>query len=190
MPMSDELLRPLLLMALIAVSAPAGLDAQVRRGRASQAAPGAWAPISVGVHAGYDDASRAELAGARAFLPLIRSGRLQAIPGADVVFLSGARDYQYSADLVYVTGGAGGGLYAGGGIGWRDSVVDGTPADPRNTFFTYNVVVGLQSGMVGPFQTQLQIRWIFLQDVVADFRPVSFTLGISFPLWRPEPAGS
>lgn len=179
-----------LVCALLAVLAPTHLEGQFRRGRAVQGNIDSWAPIAVGIHGGYDDASRAELIGVHASIPIIRDGRVEVLPSYDLTFLTGAKDHQYGVEAVFVTGGKSGGLYLGGGVGYRNTVIDGTTASPRNTFFGYSIVAGFKSGSGGRFVTRLQLRWIFLQDIAADFRPVPFTLGVGFPLWGRTPSGS
>lgn len=174
-----------MLLALLSAAAPSGLHGQIRRGRAAQsAAPTSWAPVAVGVYAGYDDASRAQLVAGRLFLPLLRNGRVQALPSAEITFLTGAREYQYSAEIVYMSRGREGGLFIGGGLGHRDSVVDATPGDPRNTFLTYSAIAGLRGGLNDRVQVELQVHRIWLKDVIARYRPISFALGASLTLWR------
>lgn len=188
--MIDRYSTPILVCALLAVLVPPQVEAQFRRGRGVQGTLEGWAPISVGVHGGYDDASRGEVIGAHASVPVVRSGRIELMPSYDLTFLSGAKEHQYGLEAVYVTGGRTGGLYLGGGVGYRDTVIDATAAEPRQTVFGYSVVAGVKSGSGGAFVTKLQLRWIFLQNTVADFRPVPFTLGVSFPLWGRGAPGS
>lgn len=187
--MPQRLLSPILILALLALVVPVELEAQVRRGRASQQQQ-SWAPITVGIRAGYDNNARGELLGAQARLPILRSGLVQVMPSADVTFLSGAREYQYNLEVLYVTGGREGGLYLGGGVGYRDSVVEGTPEEPRRTLFDYSIVAGVTSAVSGTFQIQFELRWIFLQDIQSDFRPIPLTLGVNVPLWGRGAGGS
>ncbi len=187
--MPQRLPSPILILALVALLAPSELDAQVRRGRATRQQP-AWAPITVGVRAGYDNNARGQLLGAQARLPVLRSGLVQVMPSADVTFLRGAREYQYNLEVLYVAGGRGGGAYLGAGAGYRDSVVDGTQEDPRSTFFDYSLVVGATSAVGGSLQIQFELRWIFLQDTETDFRPLPLSLGVNVPLWGRGAEGS
>ena len=179
-----------LLVALAIVSLPAALDAQVRRGRApTDAPPTGWAPVSIGGHAGYDGASArgSELVGVALHVPLVRSGSVALIPSAEMTFFTGAKEYQYSADVVWVSGGRQGGLYVGGGIGRRDSVIESSEAEPRREFTTYGIVAGVQTG-IGRVDARLQVRWLFLQGLTtADYAPVPFSLGIALPLWGTRP---
>lgn len=126
--------------------------------------------------------------GAQIHLPLLRNGLVELVPTADVIFPRNTREYQYNLELVYVSGGRRGGVYGGGGLGYRDTVLNGTPADPRSTIFGYSLVVGVRSPATGRFQTQIELRWIFLEDTTV--RPVPVTIGLSFPLWRNPPPGS
>jgi len=178
-----DLLRRLALLAALVVALPASLDAQVRRGRQNAPPPEPWAPAVVGAQVGYDQTSRAELLGAHAFLPVLRSGVVQLHPVAEITFLNGGKDYKYLVDLVWMSGGRNGGVFLGGGIGRMASLIDSTPASPgRNTFTSYDIALGAVS-QVAAARTALEVRWLFPQDVVADFRPVTFTLGVGFPLW-------
>jgi hypothetical protein len=88
---------------------------------------------------------------------------------------------------VYVTGGRQGGLYAGGGVGWRDTVINATSTEPRSNLLAYSLVVGATSGPAARLRTQLELRWIFLEGTT--FRPIPVTLGVSLPLWRAAPSG-
>lgn len=186
--MSERYRSGILLLTLLGLVTPFGLEAQVRRGRAVDPDRAPWMPISIGPRAGYDQNARAAVLGAQIHLPLLRSGLVELVPTADIVFVNNAREYQYNLELVYVTGGRMGGLYGGGGVGYRDTVLNGTPTDPRTTIFGYSLVLGVRSGITGPFQVQIELRWIFLEDTTV--RPAPVTLGINFPLWKNSPAGS
>lgn len=180
----------ILVCLLLGVLAPIPADAQFRRGRAVQGTIEGWAPIAVGVHGGYDEASRGEILGAHATIPVLRSGRFELMPSYDLTFLNGAKDHQYGLEAIFVSDGRAGGLFVGGGVGYRDTVVDGTPANPRGTFFNYSIVTGFKAGVGGRVVTKLQLRWILLQNTFANFRPTPITLGIGVPLWGGTPAGS
>lgn len=175
-----------LLLALLGLCGPIGLDAQVRRGRANDVRS-PWAPISLGARFGYDTSQNTQAIGAQVHLPILRSGRLALLTGADLVFLRGGAEKQYGAELVYVGGGQRGGLYGGGGIGYRQTSF-GSGGSGRDTFFGYSIVVGVRSGTRGLFETRLEFRTLFLVD--SDLRPQLATFGINFPLWRNPPAGA
>jgi hypothetical protein len=174
----------ILLLALLGILGPVTLEAQVRRGRAVDTRP-PWAPITVGVRAGYDQNANGEVLGADVRLPLLRNGVLELVPSAEVIFDSRAKEQQYSLELVYVVGGRTGGPFFGGGAGYRTTVFGTSPEEPRNTLFGYSVVAGARS-QFGPLQTQLQLRWIFLDEIT--LRPLPITLGLSLPLWGSPPA--
>ena len=186
--MSERYRSGILLLTLLRLVTPFGLEAQVRRGRSVDPDRLPRTPITIGARAGYDERARGAVLGAQIHLPLLRNGFVELVPTADIVFVTNAREYQYNLELVYVTGGRSGGLYGGGGAGYRDTVLNGTPTDPRSTIFGYSLVVGVRSGSAARFQTQFELRWIFLEDT--NVRPVPVTLGINFPLWRNAPPGS
>lgn len=155
-------------------------EAQVRRGRDPQPVE-RWAPPSVGVRAGWDQRANAELLGAQLRIPVLRSGIVQLVPSADIAFLQGAKEYQYSAEVSWVPGGRRGGPFVTGGVGWRDSVFSAdASADARNTFFGYILGAGVKS-QVGPLEFELGLRWIFLNDT--SYRPSPATVGINYPFW-------
>lgn len=176
-----------LLLALLCLTGASQVDGQVRRGRAIDTGPG-WAPIAVGVQAGYDQKSQAELLGGQIRIPVIRSGAVEIVPNAHVVFLNNNKEYQYNIDVVYVFGDARGAAFAGGGIGWRDTVLGAPLGVPRATLSGYSLVFGAKSGGTGLLSTQIEARWVFLND--SDFQPLAFSLGLNFSLWRRRPAGA
>ena len=177
----------ILFLALLGLFGPIGLDAQLRRGRGGDDRPG-WAPISLGPRLGYDSSQRSEILGAQIHIPILRSGRLEISAGADIVFVRGDSENQYGVELVYVRGGPRGGVYAGGGIAYRETAFGSTPAEPRNTLFGYSIVVGGKSGTLGLFETRLEYRRVFLVD--SDLSPNAVTFGVNFPLWRNPPPGA
>ena len=185
--MSERYRSSILLLALLGLVTPCGLEAQVRRGRAVDPDRLPWTPISIGPRAGYDERARGTVLGAQIHLPLLRNGLVELVPTADIVFVRNGQEYQYNLELVYVTGGRRGGLYGGGG-GYRDTFLGGAATEPRRTIFAYSLVVGVKSGVASRFQTQFEVRWIFLEDT--SVRPVPLTIGINFPLWRSAPPGS
>jgi hypothetical protein len=173
----------LVVAALAVLFAPTTVEAQLRRGRQNQATA-AWAPVSVGVRFGYDQNSNGEVVGAHAHIPVLRSGRVELAPSADMTFVQGAKDYQYGLDVAVVSGGRAGGLYLGGGIGYRDTVATSGGSGARSTLFGYSVLAGGRTGTDSLFQILFELRWIFLQDTgTIRYRPVPITLGIAFPLW-------
>jgi hypothetical protein len=189
-PRPDGQRRPteaLLLLALALGLLPSFADAQVRRGRATEEGP-PWAPVTVGARFGWDQAASGQVLGAQVRIPVVRSGVVEVVPTAEMIFLTGTKEYQYNLEAAYVSGGTRGGLFAGGGIGWRDSVFGALDLDdPREWYFGWIATVGAKGGL-GRLQFELALRWAFLNDT--DYRPNSATLGLNYPLWRVVPEGS
>lgn len=140
-----------------------------------------WPAVSVGPRIGYDQGSMGELVGLQVHVPILRSGHVELMPNADVTFLTGLREYQFNAEAVYLTGGRRGGIYAGGGLAFRNSIYGSDPETPRSTERGYSVVAGVRSIGTGPFGVQLEVRWTFLDVAVRN--PRSISLGINFQLW-------
>ena len=168
-------------LAALLVTAPAALDAQVRRGRqaAEDDAP-PWAPIAVGVKAGWDSQANGEILGAHLHIPVVRSGSIELYPSAEMTFLLQGKEYQYNLDAAWVPGGARGGVFGGGGVGWRRTAIEVTPGDPLETFIGLNAFGGGKTA-IGPLQIEFLIRWTFLQDT--QYRPNSASIGLNLPLW-------
>ncbi len=177
----------LLLAVILMVGAGAeGADAQVRRGRPIAPDVPPWAPIAVGVRFGLDQEAGGEVIGGQIRLPVVRSGLVEFVPNVDVLLLSGVKEYQYNLNLAYVPGGAGGGIFLEGGVGWRDSVLGSSdPTAPSRTYFGFNLGAGGRTN-VGPVQLEILIRWVFLNDT--SFRPNPASLGFNFPLWARPPS--
>lgn len=159
----------------------APLSAQLLPARASS---GGWAPILVGARFGYDYNSTGSVAGAQLRIPVVRSGMVEVVPNGEISFLTGLKEYQYGVDAVYVSGGTRGGIYLGGGLGWRNSIFETTITDTskRETRTTPMVVAGIRTGAIfGGITSQLELRWIYVKDTNLD--PRVLTLGIDIPLW-------
>lgn len=170
------LARRLPALALLLVL-PAAASAQ----RPSGGSPGGWSPAQIGLHVGYDNNASATVLGGQLRVPVVPAGWLEVMPGGDVTFLTGLKEYQLNLDAVAVLGGERGGLYGGGGLALRNSVY-GEGLD-RETRTGANVVVGLATrGRFGdiPLGVQFEARWVFLD---ADFDPRVFTFGVNVPLW-------
>lgn len=171
-----------LLVALgAALMTASGLDAQVRRGRAEVRDAPRWAPIAIGVRAGYDQTARGQLVGAHIRIPILRNGIVELNPNAERILLSGPDDTAYNLDVAFVPGGVRGGLTLGAGIGWRETVVG---LGETNRFFGYNFVLGGKT-FLGPFQLEAAIRWALLRDTTYD--PNSVSLGLNYLFWDPRP---
>jgi len=171
----------LVALSLLTTLTPAPADAQVRRGRAVQTGP-TWAPVSIGIRFGWDQGSNGEVVGAQLRIPLLRSGQLEFVPGAAAVFPNQGRESQYNLEAHYVPGGVRGGVFLGGGVGWRNTVFGGTPEQPRQTFFGWNLVAGGKT-LIGSIQLEAQLRWVFLRNT--QYRPNAASLGINIPFWKP-----
>ncbi|MCE2455740.1 MAG: Rieske 2Fe-2S domain-containing protein [Gemmatimonadetes bacterium] len=166
------------LFCLAAIAAPA--DAQ-RRGRPQPAERG-WPPILVGLHAGSDNLSNASTLGAHVVIPVLPGGQVELGGNADIFFLNDLRERQFNLDgYLYPLSwfGTEAGPYAGGGIGWRNTIFLGDTE--RSTRSSYSVVAGVRSAVVGPVSLRIEARWIFVEDVEYDSRHL--TIGASFPLW-------
>lgn len=169
----------LALAAALAMAAAPDAHAQFRRPDVGPAPGQGWAPASVGIHGGYDYSGRASVLGAQARLPLIPGGLVELVPNGSVTFLTGLKEYQGGVDLVAVSGGRRGGLYAGAGVAWRNTLWEGGERETRRA---PTVVVGVQTRASAsvPFATQLEMRWTYPEGV---FRPRVLSLGVNFPLW-------
>lgn len=168
------------LLHLLAASAPT--EAQ-RRGRTAPPDAG-WAPATIGLQVGNDNLSSGTLLGAHLQVPIMPSGLVALGAGAETTFLTNLREYQYNLDAVVypmtLVGGRGG-LYAGGGVGIRNSL-HGTEADqPRENKRSYSLLAGLSSRVVGRLGLRLEARWLFVEGVTYDPRILS--IGGSFRLW-------
>jgi hypothetical protein len=167
--------------ALGLLIAPALAEAQFGGG-ADPEGPG-WAPASIGVRAGYDNSQKGWMTGGYLGVPILPNGRVELLPGFDVTFLQGFDEYQTNLEVVYFTGDRQGGLMAGGGIGFRNSVFGPDPSAERRTEMTYSLVLGARLGNLGRFRPQVETRWILQDEWPRDPRHVS--VGASFALWGP-----
>lgn len=173
MPHLPTLPRAAALAALALLAAPSSpLVAQ-------ESQPPAWPAIQAGIRFGYDNNANSTVLGAQVRIPVVRGAWLEVVPSGDVTFLPGLKEYQGNADVVWVSGGRRGGLYAGAGLAMRNSIFDGPERETRTGA---SVLIGLVSRGFGdvPLGTQLEARWVFLD---ADFSPRVLTLGVNLPLW-------
>jgi len=172
-------------LVLLLVAGAVDVDGQVRRGRDS-GETARWAPIAIGIRGGWDQRANAEALGAQLRLPIVRSGIVELAPSADVVFLQGAKDYQYSLEMAWLPAGAArGGVFLTGGVGWRDTPIGTELPDERTTYFGYVLGAGGKT-RVGPLEIELGLRWTFLNDT--NYRPNLASFGVNLPVWsvRPE----
>lgn len=165
---------------LLLATVPDAARAQFRRPDLAPS-PGSqgWAPASAGFRAGFDYNSNGSVLGAQLRIPLLPGGMVEAVPHADVTFLTGLKEYQGGVELVAVSGGRRGGIYAGGGLAWRNTLWSGPDRETRRA---PTAVVGLRSGATfgAPFGTQLEMRWTFPEGAL---KPRVLSLGVNFPLW-------
>ncbi|MGE0158052.1 MAG: hypothetical protein AB7T31_01500 [Gemmatimonadales bacterium] len=160
---------------------PASLQGQFRSG--PEADPRGWAPASVGGRVGYDNSQRGWMVGGFVGIPVLPSGRVELLPSFDVTFLPGFDEYQTNFEAVYFTGDRQGGLMAGGGVGFRNSVFGSDPTADRRNALTFSVVIGARLGTLGRFRPQLETRWILQDEWPRDPRHVG--LGVGVALWGP-----
>jgi hypothetical protein len=160
--------------------APAVAEAQL--GGAQADAPG-WSPASIGVRGGYDNSQKGWMAGGYVGIPILPNGMVELLPGFDVTFLQGFDEYQTNLEVVYFTGDRQGGLMAGGGVGFRNSVFGPDPTAERRTEMTFSLVLGARLGNLGRLRPQVETRWILQDEWPRDPRHVS--VGAGFALWGP-----
>lgn len=174
-------IRTLVLAALVVALVPNAATAQ---GVGSPDTGRGWAPVLVGLRAGYDSQSTRSVVGAQIHLPVLPSGYVELIPNGSITFLTGLKEYQTGVEAVAVSGGAGGGIYAGGGLGWRSTIYgDATRREWRSS---PTVVVGARTGndFGPPLGAQIEVRWVFLDG---PYTPRVLTMGVNFPLWGHVP---
>ena len=158
--------------------------AQAQLGRRGAAESTGWPPVEVGARVGYDQKQQQEVVGALLRVPVLRSRRIILMPNADVTFLRGFKEYQVNFEAVYAQGGPEAGLYAGGGAGFRSTIVPSGPGEPesgRERLRTYSVVVGVSFGRVGRVNPMIEVRRLFARRLPVD--PQQFNFGVAFALW-------
>jgi hypothetical protein len=158
---------------------PLPLAAQFRT--TGDEAEAGWAPASIGVRVGFDNSQSRPMLGALARIPVIPGGAVELMPNADVTFMPGFKAYQLNLELVYLLQGRRSGFYAGGGVGFRDSVVPSDPNGPSRTEGTFSVLAGLRLGELGRVRPELETRWILDSDQARD--PALVVFGASLALW-------
>lgn len=142
---------------------------------------GGWPPLEIGARVGYDNIQRQEVVGVLLRIPVLPNRTIELLPSADVTFLRGLKEYQFSADAVYVFASADGGLYAGGGIGLRSTFPPATPPQGRQTITTFALVAGLKLTNLNRVNPMLEFRRIFASELVVD--PQLLSIGVTFELW-------
>jgi hypothetical protein len=166
-------------VALLVV--PASVQAQFRAG--PQGESRGWAPASIGARVGYDNAQRGWMSGGFVGIPVLPSGMVELLSSFDVTFLPGFDEYQTNFEAVYLSGDRRGGLMAGGGVGFRNSVFDPDPSAPRRTVLTFSLVIGARFGTLGRFRPQVETRWILQDEWPRD--PRQLEVGVGVALWGP-----
>jgi len=172
------------LFVLSTAAATEAVSAQAVPGQEPVPGPG-WAPPSFGVRLGYDNKQRDQLLGGQVRLPVLPDGTIELMGSMDVTFLRNLHEYQYNLEGAYVLDGRAGGLYAGGGLGWRNTIYpDGT--NQRHTEMGFTALIGFRLVGLGLLVPQLEYRWVFID--AAPFTYQSLSLGVNLALWRPVPS--
>ena len=162
---------------LLGALAPASLAAQLAPRQQSTG----WPPVEIGVRVGYDNMQRQEVLGALLRIPVLPNRSVELVPNADVTFLRGLKEYQLNAEAVYLLTASEGGIYLGGGIGFRNTIPPLDPAAGRQTLTTWSIVVGVKLTGLERVNPMLEFRRIFAGDLEVD--PQLLSLGVTFELW-------
>ncbi len=132
---------------------------------------GGWSPVAV-VRAGWSLRDSSPSLGGSLRLPIPLPLRPAIAGGGDFVFQDGLTERQAMVD---VTLGLTGGIYAGGGPAWLNSVFENETT--RATRLGYTLVAGV-GGRAGPVSTELQFRWLRVDGLGPNF----LTLGVTYPV--------
>lgn len=160
----------------LAAVAPASAASQLRPEQET-----GWRAVEIGVRVGYDNALREELVGGLLRIPILPNGSIELVPSADVTFLSGLKEYQLNAEAIYLWLSPDGGLYAGGGFGFRNTIPPESPEGAREYITTYSLVVGLKLTNLPRVNPMLEFRRVFASDLEVD--PQHFVIGLTVELW-------
>lgn len=169
-----------LFAALAVALAPDALVAQLDPLPGGPSSP-RWPAPEVGARVGFEGAQRHTVLGGMIHAPVLRSAHAALLPSVDVTFLRGLREYQYNFEVAYFPAGRSGGLYAGGGLGVRSTVLPADPDAGRRTIATYNLVVGLKLTGLGRVSPLVEFRRVFTADLAVDPQPL--TVGATLRLW-------
>ena len=150
----------------LALSLAPGLGAQTLEGPGLQPAGLVWRP-SLGIRAGLDYRNQAPSVGALLRLPV--PGLPAAVtPGGDLVFQDGLTERQATVDVtVSILG-----IEVGGGPVALSSVF--TDGGERETKVGYAFLAGLR-GRAGRFGTELEFRWVRVDELGPRFIMLAFT---------------
>jgi hypothetical protein len=142
--------------------------------------PTGWPAVEIGARVGYDNIQRQEVLGALLRIPVLPNGSLELLPSADVTFLRGLKEYQLNGEAAYLLAGREGGIYAGGGIGFRNTIPPAEPERGRQMLTTWSIVVGLKLS-VERVNPMIEFRRIFASELAVD--PQLLSIGVTFELW-------
>lgn len=168
--------RSLAVCAALAALLPGAAAAQLGPGQRT-----GWPPAEIGVRVGFDNVQRQEVLGALVRIPILRNGSVELVPNADVTFLRGIKEYQLNAEAVYLWLSDDGGLYAGGGIGLRNTIPPTIPPGGRETITTFSLVVGLKLTGLERVNPMVEFRRVFASDLAVD--PQLISIGVTLELW-------
>ena len=168
-------------MVLAALTAVAPGSAAAQLAPQPQTQRTGWPAVEIGVRVGYDNIQRQEVVGALLRVPILPNGTIELLPSADVTFLRGLREYQFNADAVYLLAASDGGIYAGGGVGFRSTFPPANPSGGRETLTTFAVVVGLKLTNLSRVNPMFEFRRIFASELAVD--PQLLSIGVTFELW-------
>jgi hypothetical protein len=163
-----------LLTAALALGAlaPAAARAQFIPGPVNQGGP--TRAVIVGPRLGWSIRDSSPALGGQLRVPFpIARVRPAITVGGDVVFQSGLREFQGTADATF---GFFAPLYVGGGAAVLNSVFD--DGNERATKLGFSVVGGIGGGRVGPFLTQIEFRYLKVDELSPRF----ITLTLGYPL--------
>jgi hypothetical protein len=173
-------------LAVIAALATLLAAAAAPHELAGQRAPTAgtnrgWPAVEIGARVGLGNVQQGEVVGAVLRIPVLRDGRVELFPNGDVTFQRGFKEYQLNLEAVYLLSGGNAGLYAGGGVGFRDTLTSSGTSVQRETLTTFSVVLGLKLTGLGRVHPLFEFRRVIVADLVVDPQVVS--IGATLVLW-------
>ena len=140
-----------------------------------------WRAVEIGARVGYDNVQREEVVGGLLRIPILPNGTVELVPNMDVTFLRGLKEYQWNAEAIYLWLSQDGGLYAGGGIGLRNTIPPGNAEGERENVTTFSLVLGLKITTLERVNPMLEFRRVFADDLAID--PQLFALGVTVEIW-------
>ena len=168
-----------LALVLLGAALPDPLAAQLGGGPILEGGPSrGWLP-SVGVRGGFDYRNTDVSIGALLRLPVpVPLVPLAITGGGDLVFHDNLTDRQGMVDLTAEVFG----ISVGGGPVWLNTVFDEVDA-PRETRTGYTLLAGFH-GRGAPFGTDLEFRWVFVDDIEPRYIMLAFTFTPGAPRRR------